>query len=272
MLGTPPLVKPITCNGSWMNSPGKVRRKPGKILFIAAVISVVLSTSLFVLIHLYLNSNSFRSLLEDTLEERLERSVTIGSLSVDLLSGSVMGNLEITEQESGEALIILPRSEATWSIVGLLARRIERVTVIKPKIFLTLKEGSATGAGGERPTLPLSIKRMRIEDGEVIVKSADTPPFTFGPIELAFDETANGDGMGRADVTAFIPEFDTELSLEATVDLKGLDIDSGHVDLGSINLGTLLSGRLQFLKENMVRGALKSTLDIAKVEGGGVGH
>jgi hypothetical protein len=252
-----------------MNSPGKVRRKPGKILFIVVTIGVVLCISFSVLLHLYLNSNSFRSLLEDNIESRLERSVTIGSLSVSLWSGVVLRDLVITEKESGEALIILPSAEVTWSIVGLLARRIERVTVIKPKIFLTLKEGGATGVGGGRPSLPIFIKRMKIEDGEVIVMSADIPPFTVGPIDLTFDEI--GEGMGRADVTAFLPEFDTELSLKATVDLKGLDIDSGHVDLGSIDLGTLSSRRLPTLKERMLRGALRSTLDIVKDERGGVG-
>ena len=252
-----------------MNSPGKVRRKPGKILLIVATIGVVLCISLSALLHLYLNSNSFRSLLEDTLESRLERSVTIGSLSVGLWSGVVMRALVITEHGSGDEFIILPRVEATWSIVGLIARRTERVIVIEPKIFLTLKEGSATSAGGERPALPISIKRMRIEGGEVTVKSADTPPFTVGPIDLAFDEIA--EGMGRAELTAFLPELDTELSLEATVDLKGLDIYSGHIDLGSIDLETLSSRRLPTLKERMIRGVLRSTLDIAKDEGGGIG-
>ncbi|MCP3677465.1 MAG: hypothetical protein GY721_07740 [Deltaproteobacteria bacterium] len=253
-----------------MNSPGKVRRNPEKILFIVVTIGVVICISLSALLHYYLNSNYFRSFLEDILEGSLARSVTIGSLSVGLLSGVVMGDLVITEQGSGDEFIILPRAEVNWSIVGLLGRRIERVTVIKPKIIINLNEGSATGTGGERPALPISIKRIEVEDGEVIVDSADIPPITVGPIDLIFDEIGE-EGRGVAALTAFLPEFDTEFSLKATVDLKGLDIDSGHVDVGSIDLWTLSSGRLPTLKEGMIRGALRSTLDIAKDEGGGIG-
>lgn len=164
---------------------------------------------------------------------------------------------------------MLPHAKASLSILGLLRRHIEELTITEPKITLALKDTGAERLGARRLSLPVSIKRLRIKDAELIVAPAKGAPLHVASINCTFDEMSGG--KGRLEVSALLPELAGEVSLEAIVDIRKLNIDSGRIDIGSIDLATLSSMNIALFKGRRITGSLSSTIDIVEEESGGMG-
>ncbi len=149
------------------------------------------------------NADSFRPQIESQLSSSLNRKVTLGHLSLSLLTGSLVAeNISIADDP---ALASTPFLEAKKLDVGiemgqLLFHRSVRITELKidsPSIhlihlengtwnFSSMGSSSATPATGSSSVPPLSVDELEIKDGSATVATipAAGNPFTCASIDL----------------------------------------------------------------------------------------
>ncbi|MEF9426631.1 MAG: hypothetical protein L0956_05470 [Candidatus Mariimomonas ferrooxydans] len=190
------------------------KRAPGmKKAFSFTIILLIL---LVVFSFFFLKSPSFPKLVEYIIKTSIQRPVEIGSLS--FANGRELIIRDLVIKEAGEkegSLISLPYLKIGFSLSGLLRGRVHEVIVKKPKFFLDLKikRGPASGMG--RLSLPFRFKKGSLTDGEVVFKNETGTFFHINSVNILLEEADSGK-YSAMQVTAFIPELDSEISVDAS--------------------------------------------------------
>ncbi len=245
------------------------KRTPGmKKAFSFFIIILILLIFLIVFFYFFLKSPSFPALVEYIIKTSIQRPVEIGSLS--FANGRELIIRDLVIKEAGEkegSLISLPYLKIGFSLSGLLRGRVHEVIVKKPKFFLDLriKRGSASGLG--RLSLPFRLKKGSLTDGEVVLKNETGTFFHINSVNILMKEAERGK-YSAMQGTAFIPELDSKISIDALVNMYTLDIQKGHIEVSAIDLRTLSSGHLlTFLKDRKAEGFVSLRADLS-VTGG----
>ncbi len=232
---------------------------------VAAVVLLVLALPLFV------NVNGFRPKIESVLTDATGRQVTLGKLSLSVLTGSVgVDDVSIADDPafSQSPFITAKSLKIGVELIPLIFSRqlnITRIVLDEPRITLVkAKNGvwnfSSLGAtGAKNSTEPagsgapraLSIARLEIKDGELAVGKANSTAkarvydkvnveltdFSFTS-QFPFKLTANLPGGGTASISGkagrIDPQDSAKTPFDASMQVKDLDIaTSGFVDPAS---------------------------------------
>ncbi len=175
-------------------------------LLIAAAVAVVILTILVVLPK-FIDINTYRGQIAETLEKTLHRKVKLGEIRLSLMGGPRvrLANVEIADRarSGGAPAVTMEGIDVSLKLLPLLSRRIEvsKLTLLRPTVLLTIsKDGRTnfsdlTGAPspgrlkalpppGETPPPPsapstiagLSISRLDIQDGTITIIDRHTVP------------------------------------------------------------------------------------------------
>ena len=254
---------------------------------VAAVLVILIALPFFI------NINSFRPKIESILTSALGRSVTLGELSLSILSGTVgVENVSIADDPafSKSPFITMKSLKIGVEVKPLIFSKQLNITGIEldePQITL-LKASNGTwnfsslgGAAKEKspePTQPspqnLSIAKLEIKDGKLSVGNANSTakPQVFDnlnaevsnfslasqfPFELSVSLPGGGDVNLTGKAGPINPQDSAKTPFEASMKVKGLDLAaSGFIDPGS---GIGGSAALE--------GTLNSTGSLAKAAG-----
>jgi AsmA protein len=176
-----------------------MRRRWIKIVLAVAVLGLVI----LAVVPFLVNADSFRPQIEDQLSSSLNRKVTLGHLSLSLLTGSLVAeNISIADDPSLSSTSFLEAKRLDLGIeVGqLLFHRSVRVTELKvdsPAIhlihlengtwnFSSMGSSAATPATGPSSIPALSVDELEIKDGSATVATIPEAgnPFTCTAIDL----------------------------------------------------------------------------------------
>ena len=234
------------------------------------IAGIVAAAVLVVLIALpfFININSFRPKIESVLTNALGRPVTLGELSLSLLSGKVgVENVSIADDPafSKSPFITMKSLKIGVEIKPLIFSKQLNITGIEldePQITL-LKASNGTwnfsslgGAGKDKSAEPaqsgepqnLSIAKLEIKDGKLSVANVNSTakPQVFDKLnvevsnfslasQFPFELTVNLPGGGDADLTGKAGPINRQDSaktpFDASIKVKNLDIAaSGFVD------------------------------------------
>jgi len=243
-----------------------------RILKIAAIAFAILLVIL-VALPLLINFNRFRPKIESELEAALGRQVTVGNLSLSILSGSVVADkIAIADDPAfGKPPFITAKSlKVGVELMPLIFSKQVNVTEIKleePEITLlkaangkwnfssigeaSAKKGSGEPKSGETSLANLSVAKLNVINGKLIVGRAnssaksqvydkvtiDVKNFSFTS-QFPFKLTAQLPGGGDANVSGKAGPISAEdaakTPFEATVKVKNMDIGaSGFIDPAS---------------------------------------
>jgi AsmA protein len=237
------------------------------------IAGIVVAAVLVILIALpfFININSFRPKIESVLTSALGRPVTLGEMSLSVLSGKVgVENVSIADDPAfGKSPFITMKSlKIGVEIKPLIFSKQLNITGIEldePQITL-LKASNGTwnfsslgGAGKAKPAEPaqsgepqnLSIAKLEIKDGKLSVGNvnstakpqvfdhlnAEVSNFSLAsqfPFELSVDLPGGGDANVTGKAGPINPQDSAKTPFEASMKVKNLDIaTSGFVDPGS---------------------------------------
>jgi AsmA protein len=243
-----------------------------RILKIAAIAFAILLVIL-VALPLLINFNSFRPKIESELGAALGRQVTVGNLSLSILSGSVVADkIAIADDPAfGKPPFITAKSlKVGVELMPLIFSKQVNVTEIKleePEITLlkaangkwnfssigeaSTKKGPGEAKSGDTSLANLSVAKLNVNNGKLIVGRAnssaksqvydkvtiDVKNFSFTS-QFPFKLTAQLPGGGDANVSGKAGPISAEdaakTPFEATVKVKNMDIGaSGFIDPAS---------------------------------------
>jgi len=243
-----------------------------RILKIAAIAFAILLVIL-VALPLLINFNSFRPKIESELEAALGRQVTVGNLSLSILSGSVVADkIAIADDPAfGKPPFITAKSlKVGVELMPLIFSKQVNVTEIKleePEITLlkaangkwnfssigeaSAKKGSGEPKSGETSLANLSVAKLNVINGKLIVGRAnssaksqvydkvtiDVKNFSFTsqfPFKLTAQLPGGGDAIVSGKAGPISAEDAAKTPFEATVKVKNMDIGaSGFIDPAS---------------------------------------
>jgi AsmA protein len=234
-------------------------------IVVAAVVIILIALPFFI------NVNSFRPKIESEVTSALDRPVTLGDLSLSLLSGKVgVENVSIADDPafSKSPFITAKSLEVGVELMPLIFSKQLNVTGIvldEPQINL-LKASNGTwnfsslgGASKNNPAEPaksgapqgLSIAKLEIKDGKLAVGTANSTakPQVYDKLnvevkdfsltsQFPFELTVNLPGGGNASVTGkagpINPQDSAKTPFDASIKVKDLDLAaSGFIDPAS---------------------------------------
>ncbi len=233
------------------------RNKLFKFILLSAILTVV-----FLLIAVFfLKSPYFPRLVEKIINSRIEKHIELGSIVLAKGHGIVIRDVIIRENDKGEPFITLPQVEMGISLSSILSRSIDKIDISKPKLFFDLKKKSVKPAGSKiRFSRPFSVKKLSIEDGEVIMQVEKDKLIRVSSINLSLDKT--GDKKAEMKGSVFLNEFNITVPVEAVLDMDRFDIEKGHFALELRELEKLSVKDLTFLKDKKIQGSLSLSVDI----------
>jgi AsmA protein len=243
-----------------------------RILKIAAIAFAILLVILVVL-PLLINFNSFRPKIESELAAALGRQVTVGNLSLSILSGSVVADkIAIADDPAfGKPPFITAKSlKVGVELMPLIFSKQVNVTEIKleePEITLlkaangkwnfssigeaSAKKGPGEPKSGETSLANLLVAKLNVNNGKLIVGRAnssaksqvydkvtiDVKNFSFTsqfPFKLTAQLPGGGDAIVSGKAGPISAEDAAKTPFEATVKVKNMDIGaSGFIDPAS---------------------------------------
>lgn len=235
------------------------------------IAGIVVAAVLVILIALpfFININSFRPKIESVLANALGRPVTLGEISLSILSGEVgVKDVSIADDPafSKSPFITMKSLKIGVEVTPLIFSKQLNITGIEldePQITL-LKASNGTwnfsslGAAEKSPesaksgaSQNLSIAKLEIKDGKLSVGKANSTAkpqvfdnlnakvsnFSFAS-QFPFELTVNLPGGGDANVAGkagpINPQDSAKTPIEASIKVKGLDLAaSGFIDPGS---------------------------------------
>ncbi len=249
-----------------MNTTKKDNLLSKKLFLIVFSIALILSLSCFVLIYFFLKSPVFVNLIEVVLENSFDKQVKIDSVSISKGSGIVVRDLIIMEKNGVSPLLILPQIKIDLSFQGLRKREIDSIFIHEPSLFLSLWKGEKAEPKSLRSFIPLSFKSGSINNGRVVLVPESDTTITATNINLHL--TSMPDEMAKIEGTAFLPDFDSNISLMMGVDMNQLEIEGGHLDVSQMEVKNISGKHLPFLENKIASGSISLSAELLKVVGG----
>jgi AsmA protein len=242
---------------------------------ILKIVGIVVAILLVILIAIpfLINVNSFRPKIEATASEALGRKVTVGNLSLSLLTGSVTAdNIAIAEDPAfGTAPFVTAKSlKVGVEIMPLITSkelRVTEITLDQPEITLlknpegkwnfsslggsSTKATSTPSSSGSSSPGNLSVGKLNVSDGKLIVGKANSnaKPHVYDQVNITvsnfsptsqfpFRMTAKLPAGGSADISGQAGPINAtdaaKTPFEAKVKVNNMDIvASGFIDPAS---------------------------------------
>ena len=250
-------------------------KKP--LVIIGAIVVVLLLIVLC--LPLFINVNQFKPEIETKLNAALGRNVTIGNISLSILSGGVtVDDVAISDDPGFSKLPFLTAKSIGVGVelIPLIFSKqlnVESITVDSPDVNLIQHAGgkwnysslggssasskSPKAPGNESAPPPLSVKKLKIKNGKIVVSTAgagqkpsvyqsldlevsDLSPTTQFPFKLSVKGPGNGDIKVEGKAGPMNPSDPSMSPLNATVDVQHLDLaNTGFIEPSSGVAGLL---------------------------------
>jgi hypothetical protein len=247
-----------------MNKSGRGGSIYIRILIVLLALSIILASSLY----LFIKSPSFIQFLEYAIGTRTGSAVSIGAAHLKKGFVVVIKDLVINRAGSDEPFILLPDTEVKTDFTSLIRRRIERLDLRGPKVFLRLKDDIISGEGGTGFSLPFSLEMALIDNGEVVLQDKEGGSFRISDVNLSLEEKGNNQSEVKGSL--FIDELDSTVPFEMTLDSALLNIQKGHMEITLSELEELPYKNIAFLNDKEIIGAVNMGIDIYRKEVPGV--
>lgn len=232
----------------------------------AAIAAAVVAVAVLVLVPLFVNADTFRPEIQDKLSSALGRKVTLGHISLSLVTGSLVAdNISIADDLNFSSSPFLEAKELRIGVeVGALLfhreLKITNFTVNSPSMqlihaangtwnFSSLGSSAAQTATQQTGAPPsLTVGELKIKNGSVTLSSlpAAGKPFACTGVNLTMQqvsytqafpfelslEVAGGGSLNLKGTAGPIAQNDTSLSpFDATLEIKHFDpLAAGAID------------------------------------------
>lgn len=212
---------------------------------------IILSFIFLISTYFFLKSPSFPKRVGKFISSYSGRPVEIGSISLAKGQVIVIRDVIIRDPDSKEPFIVLPTVEIKFGLSELLNKRIDRIAIKKPKVFLTLGKDKGPEKKESKPLLLFSFNKISIEDGEItIIQTEVDKSFRVSAINLSLTETDNKKTEIKASGVLNNPlwgkEDSHEVVLNGTYDVKAHELKIENASLSSSIFGSLdIEGRLK---------------------------
>jgi AsmA protein len=266
-----------------------------RILKIGAIVIAILIVILIALPFI-INVNSFRPRIEASASDALGRKVSVGNLSLSILTGSVTAdNISIAEDPAfGTQPFVTAKSLKVgveiWPLITSKQLNVTEITLEEPQITLlknaankwnfsslggnATKASSAPSSSGSSSPQNLSVGKLSVTDGKLIVGKANSSakPHVYDKVNITvsnfsptsqfpFHLTANLPAGGNADISGQAGPINAtdaaKTPFEAKVKVNNMDI----VASGFIDTASGIAGQANF------DGTLNSNGTVAKAVG-----
>jgi AsmA protein len=266
-----------------------------RILKIGAIVVAILVVILIALPFI-INVNSFRPRIEASASDALGRKVSVGNLSLSILTGSVTAdNISIAEDPAfGTQPFVTAKSLKVgveiWPLITSKQLNVTEITLEEPQITLlknaankwnfsslggnATKASSAPSSSGSSSPQNLSVGKLSVTDGKLIVGKANSSakPHVYDKVNITvsnfsptsqfpFHLTANLPAGGNADISGQAGPINAtdaaKTPFEAKVKVNNMDI----VASGFIDPASGIAGQANF------DGTLNSNGTVAKAVG-----
>jgi AsmA protein len=266
-----------------------------RILKIGAIVVAILVVILIALPFI-INVNSFRPRIEASASDALGRKVSVGNLSLSILTGSVTAdNISIAEDPAfGTQPFVTAKSLKVgveiWPLITSKQLNVTEITLEEPQITLlknaankwnfsslggnATKASSAPSSSGSSSPQNLSVGKLSVTDGKLIVGKANSSakPHVYDKVNITvsnfsptsqfpFHLTANLPAGGNADISGQAGPINAtdaaKTPFETKVKVNNMDI----VASGFIDTASGIAGQANF------DGTLNSNGTVAKAVG-----
>ncbi|HDH01348.1 MAG TPA: hypothetical protein ENG80_06020, partial [Nitrospirae bacterium] len=223
-----------------MKTTGKSRLGLKKALLLILYFCGILLISFFAFVYFLFKSPSFLDRAEQIINRQSKMPIEIGALSLTGWGRIAIKDLTLRESEKGEPIVVIPYAEIGLSPSVLFKKHIDEIEIKKPKLFITLKGRKDGEIKKGWPSLPFYLKKISIEDGEVIVRNETGMLVSFSGFALSIKEMPGR----KAEVLASGDLRAPELRKEALqIIFKGeYDIDKFELDIENISISSPLAG------------------------------
>lgn len=238
-----------------------VLKKAIPVFFTTCVLIIVV---LLFSLYRFLQSPSFPGYAERIINRYSPHPVEIGSVSFSRKHGLLIHDVVIRDKDQGSPLILIPSAEVRASISGLLQRRIDRLRIQKPRVFINITEAyKRKDHNGDQP-LPVMLSGAEIQDGEVVLILKEGKPFHISAIDLNF--LATDSKYAEILGSLFLDTLNTRVPLKVILDMEKLNLQQGHVSLTIEDVGSLPIDDYSLFQGKTLKGSAQIDIDIFEKE------
>lgn len=206
---------------------------------------------IFICLYIFLNSPYPAGIIERLIRNQTGMDIDIGYIAFAKSEISVRGVL--VKDSNGEEMLSLPSLYIRVSYQGLLRREIDNVEINRPRLYLQLQK-EMDKKEWKMPSLPVSFKKVFVNDGNVVLGLEDKKPFLISSINLFIEQEDKKRARVKGDV--FLDEFNAGVPLDMVIDLESMGIEEGHLEVALMEVGGLSNRK--------VEGSMKLTVDLSK--------
>ncbi|MBI5057258.1 MAG: hypothetical protein HZB61_11660 [Nitrospirae bacterium] len=226
-----------------------------KILLIILLVIVILSISLIA----FIKSPAFIKTATSFINSHTSLRVEIGDLSFVEGHRMVINGLLIEEKKKEGFRLILPHSEISASLRGILRKNIDDIVLVKPRISVAYKK-----EGKGKVSLPFTFNRMSVSDADVMIQVEKDGAFHISAITISLNKTAD-EKISFLSGSAFVDELDSKISLTADIDTEKFSFNKARIEVSPIDLQSLSSKHpLPFFKDKELKGSGRITVDMER--------
>lgn len=226
-----------------------------KLLLIILLALVILSISLIA----FIKSPAFIKTVTGFINSHTSLHVEIGALSFVQGHRMVIDGLLIEEKNKDGFRLILPHSEISASLKGILRKNIEDIVLVKPKISVPYRK-----EGKGKVSLPFTFNRISVSDADVQIQVEKEGAFHISAITISLNKTAS-EKISLLSGSAFVDELNSKISLTAEIDTEKFSLNKARIDVSSIDLQNLSAKHpLPFFKDKELKGSGRVTVDMER--------
>ncbi len=235
-----------------------------KNLLLILIAGIVLSTSLVI----FIKSPYFLNLLEEIAGRGIGGSVEIGSLTFENRHRLTVTGLVIKGGPGKGFDLTIPRLELTFRLRDLLRKHISGIILRGPDLSITIRKEKA-----EEPIspLPFTLDKLSLTDGRINIHHEEGRSFQVSRVDLSLERDTQ---TGRTSISAgaLINDLNSEISMDALIDMEKLNVESARVDVPIMDI-EMLSGLpyFTFIKDAGLKGTAGLKVDVVPQNTGTAG-
>jgi len=210
---------------------------------------------------LFLKSENFLSLIENFTSRQLNQPVRIGSIHLENGNRIVIRDLTVRDTEKDGPRIFFPRTEILLSPAGIKKRMIDELILTKPELLLTSWDKKKDAPVVDEISIPVDFQKVSIRDGAVIIRPGNKKDITMNELTL-FLQRQEKEKTAKLKATARIPGFISKADVEATIDVRKINVREATLEFAGADLGALYRAASPEKTDTLVEGIADMNISI----------
>lgn len=226
-----------------------------KPLVLILITGIILSTSLVI----FIKSPYFLNLIEYIAGRGIGGSVEIDSLTFENRHRLTGTGLVI---KGGNRIVFdltVPRLELTFRLRDLLRKHIGGIILTGPDLSITILKKEAEK---EISRLPFTLDKLSLTDGRINIHHEKSRSYQVSRVDLSLERDTRT-GSTSLSAGALINDLNSEISIDAIIDMEKLSVENARVDVPVIDI-EMLSGLpyFSFIKDSGLKGTASFKVDV----------